>query len=62
MSRHFALDPEMTDADWEAAHKLADAVHAAGTKLPKDLTPPSERPRKVPNRQDRRVERKDAKK
>lgn len=33
---------------------LADAVHAAGTALPKDPIPPSERWRVAPNRKARR--------
>ncbi len=26
---HFALDPEMTDADWDAARRLARSIRAA---------------------------------
>lgn len=33
---------------------LPDVIHAAGTKIPKDTTPPSLRMQKVPNRKARR--------
>lgn len=33
MSGHFALDPEMTEADWEAAHRLANMRHLVHTAV-----------------------------